>query len=320
MNTSELGKQLKDTGAYENPEGKKAIDEALPKMHAAETAGDKGEVNRLREELTKELERVFSALSADLPPETSELLRGFEAQFRERLDELDAFGIVDKANPKIKGIDNKEYPAPSWGKIKAGFTPERMALIAQLENPTLLLVPDGMSLNEYLIKAGGDKAPPKRKLPWNKASDIDLGADKDGSLISDAGTYDKATHGGKTKMQRLQEPGALGWQVYVVDGGDEVPETTLGKKADDLLAEFRSQGFGGLSAEANFSLQMHGQVRGKQFDINNWGWLLESYLTSIGVRGVVLDSGWDVSVVGLFRYVPERSFEDLGARRSVRVL
>ena len=81
MNTSELGKQLKDTGAYENPEGKKAIDEALPKMHAAETAGDKGEVNRLREELTKELERVFFALSADLLPKP----RSFSAVLKRSL-------------------------------------------------------------------------------------------------------------------------------------------------------------------------------------------------------------------------------------------
>ena len=80
-------------------------------------------------------------------------------------------------------------------------------------------------------EVGEDKAPPKRKLPWNKANDIDLGADKDGSLISDAGTYDKATHGGKTKMQRLQEPGALGWQVYVVDGGDGVPGNDAREKS-----------------------------------------------------------------------------------------
>ena len=121
-------------------------------------------------------------------------------------------------------------------------------------------------------------------------------------------------------MQRLQEPGALGWQVYVVDGGDEVPKTTLGKKPMICSQNFAVKVLAVFPREANFSLQMHGQVRGKQFDINNWGWLLESYLTSIGVRGVVLDSAWRGSNVGLLRRDPEFSHAFLGARRSVRVL
>jgi hypothetical protein len=210
---------------------------------------------------------------------------------------------------------------PPWAQIKAGFTPEKMRLISQLENPTLLLVPDGMSLSEYLAKASAEKtAPNKRKLPWTKANDIDLDSDKNGTLVSDATQYDKATHGGKTKKDRLSAPGALGWQVFVVDGGDEVPADTLGKTADDLRAQFKAEGFGGLSAESSFALQMHGQARGRQFDISNWGWLLESYLTSIGGRGGVLDSYWNDSYVGLSGVGPDYSDDFIGARRSVRVL
>lgn len=198
-----------------------------------------------------------------------------------------------------------------------------MALINQLENPTLLLVPDGMSLDEYLKKAGSDKTTPnKRKLPWSKVDDLDIQSDVSGTLVSGVIKYDKTAHGGKTKMQRLQEPGALGWQVYIVDGGDEVPATTLNKKAETLLKEFLEQGFVGLSAEASFALQMHGQVRGKQFDIANWGWLLGSYIPNFPKtsRGVVLYSGWVGSFVFLRGYVPDASNVSLGARRAVRVL
>jgi len=320
MKISELESELKKSSAYAYPEGKRAIDKALPKMYEAEAVAKTDEVSRITQKLTEELERILATLAPPSFPEAAELLRDFETQFGERLNELDAFGIIDKANPKITGIDNKEYAPPSWEQIKAALTSEKLRLIAQLENPTLLLVPDGMSLSEYVDKAGKDKPAPKRKLPWNNATDIDLDADKRGKLISDAATYDKTNHRGKTKMERLAEPGALGWQVFVVDGGDEVPESTLGKTADDLLTRFRAQGFSGLSVEAIFALQMHGQVRGKQFDTQKYGWLLESYLTSLGSRGVVLCSGWNGSHVRLIRYGSGDSFGAVGVRRSVRVL
>ena len=323
MNTNELEQQLRGTGAYSNPRARAAIDTALSAMRTAEEAGNGDKVNRLKRELTLELGRILAeSVPAGLSPEALELLRGFEVQFGERMDELDSFGIIDRSNPKIKGIDDKEYPAPSWEQIKAGFTPEKMALISQLENPTLLLVPDGMSLKEYIETAGSDKpeGSNKKKLPWNKTADIDLDSDKTGALVSDCSQYDLTNHGGKTKMERLREPGAHGWQVYVVDGGDEVPANTLNKKADDLLKDFRAEGFGGLTAEAVFALQMHGQALGKPFDRTNWGWLLESYLMAIGGRGVVLNSDWFGSHVRLNRTGPVGSGGALGARRSVRVL
>ena len=106
----------------------------------------------------------------------------------------------------------------------------------------------------------------------------------------------------------------------MVDGGDEVPTDTLGKSADNLVAAFQTAGFNGLSVEANFALQMHGQARGKQFDQAKWGWLLASYLTAIGSRGLGLRSYWDGSGVLLRGDVPGIAFEGLGARRAVRVL
>ncbi|MBI2634057.1 hypothetical protein HYW82_00095 [Candidatus Peregrinibacteria bacterium] len=63
MNTSQLEARLKAASAYGHPEGKRAIDEALPGMYAAETAGNINEVDQLRIKLTARLNEIADNLS-----------------------------------------------------------------------------------------------------------------------------------------------------------------------------------------------------------------------------------------------------------------
>ncbi|KKT75161.1 MAG: hypothetical protein UW70_C0038G0001, partial [Candidatus Peregrinibacteria bacterium GW2011_GWA2_44_7] len=270
--------------------------------------------------------------AGEASPEQKDVLKDFEHQFEKQLTNLFDFGVTDSQGtsqvPSI--LDNADglphwYPAPKWEQVRAALTPEKLQLIAQLENPTLLLVPEGMSLMSYLLKVQAATNDPDKKMSWNNADAFDVNSDVKDQCISEMNQYDPVQHGGTTKRERLSAPNASEWQVLVVDGGDEPPASTLGGSADQLLRIFRKQGFGGLSLEARLALHMKGQVEDKPLSRVRTEWLLESYLpnsTDASIRGAVLvakNSPTTGHSLNVFRVQPDYLHLH-GARRSVRVL
>ncbi|KKT73154.1 MAG: hypothetical protein UW70_C0090G0002 [Candidatus Peregrinibacteria bacterium GW2011_GWA2_44_7] len=344
-----LHQVLRKSPAYRDDERvREAVDAVFPHLVALGEAQKENELLEAFQLLRARLEKICPPRHAEFTPEELELVHQFESQFKERLHELDHFGIIDPAHPQIKGMvqgpDEPErwYPAPSWEQIRTALTPEKLALIQKLENPLFLLVPFALSLQDYHDNMWKSKGSFARTL-LSSTNHFKWDIDSKGLLVYDVRQYDRTTHGGKIKRAGLQEPGALGWQVVVVvvDGGERVPAHTLEKNPDTLLREFHEQGFGGLSIESYSALQMHGKMRQKFYDkekddlLSYYGFLLESYLTThdwavfdfekkkLAPRGVVISESGLHNSISLRLDNPDSSGKNMGtsgARRSVHIL
>jgi hypothetical protein len=142
MNTTELEKELKVSCAYEHPAARRAIDEVLPQMYAAEKAGNMDEVDRLRIKLTQALHVIADALPSSPNPLPEDARQWCEALLddpQHGYDEArDTLNIVLDAD--------KGETAPSKEQVKAAFlrslTKEQIAELQKLREPTLLIVPD----------------------------------------------------------------------------------------------------------------------------------------------------------------------------------
>ncbi|KKT73155.1 MAG: hypothetical protein UW70_C0090G0003 [Candidatus Peregrinibacteria bacterium GW2011_GWA2_44_7] len=330
----QLDLALRQSPAYRDDKRvREAVDEVFPSLVKLGEAGESQPLLDVLHHLQRRLEKLYGEIS----PEKNSVPRQFKAQFNQRLQELAAFNFIDANDDRIKGLgkdfQGKErwYKVPSWKQIRAAFTPEKLQRIAQLEDPILLLVPEGMPLADFIEKMTLPMNTPKKESLIVRIGDrVKVDMDAKGTCIAGATRYDPdpLKHGGTTKIDRLNAPGASGWQVLVVDGRKSSPQWTCEKSADDLLKEFRSQGFGGMSLEANFILQMHGKLLDERFNPGGVAWLLESYVTNFTSsppdndtpsRGGVVCAAH--TAVGLYVSVKDPSEQSFyGARRSVRVL
>jgi len=80
-----------------------------------------------------------------------------DQQFESRLNKLRTFNILSTKEgvEGITAIDGKHYAPPTLEQIRARLSAEKLRFIGQLEIPTLLLVPFGMSLKKLTDKVTG---------------------------------------------------------------------------------------------------------------------------------------------------------------------
>ena len=216
---------------------------------------------------------------------------------------------------------DKQVKAPQWNKVQEAIKkPEVLARIKELKNPTLLLVPAGMSFKEMMnATTQQDKDEDKRKEPYlNFYSSWEPQFDKDrtGEVVG----FDlRVPEEGKSKEDRLEsnDYGFNGWEVVVVDGTDKVPEETKNRSAIDLAQQFEKSGFSFMGPEAYVVFQMRGKLRGKQYDEEIWTWL-DAYIKAVSS---VAAGYWSPAAqeLELYHVAPSSEVDNLGARRSVRV-
>jgi hypothetical protein len=247
------------------------------------------------------------------------ILENLQAQFANMAPLLDSFSLVK--GQKIKTVLDKQVKAPQWSKVQEAIKkPEVLARIKELKDPTLLLVPAGMSFKDMMYAVSQqekDKADRKEPhLPFFSSWEPQFDKDKTGEVV---GFDPRIPEEGKSKEDRLEsnDYGFQGWEVVVVDGTDEVPEETKNRSAIDLAQQFERSGFSFMGPEAYVVFQMRGKLRGKQYDEETWTWL-DAYIKAFSS---VAAGFWapDFRELELSSVDPSGRVDYLGARRSVRV-
>jgi len=259
------------------------------------------------------------------------------AQYRSRLQNLREFGILSTNRAGIEGItaiDSKHYAPPTLEQVRARLPMEKLRLIAQIEQPTLLLVPFGMSLNVLINRVTGQPGRSGRLADQSSPYvTYIINADIDGKMVYFPDKFVENT-GGVSKRDVLAGKSDKnvfpGWQVVIVDGRERIDQSNIVKgqnkaredvckNAHDLLEELQGSGFSGLTPEDWLSLHLIAMERGDAFDTEINCWLLASLLKL--PRKEVIVCCWNArnAAVHMYGINAEGGWEYNGARLSLRV-
>ncbi len=190
-------------------------------------------------------------------------------------------------------IPDPENRRPSLEEILEAITPEVAQAISKLENPKLIVVPVGTNFDQKignterlfetctnldlsgagvqnniraaLAPAMGDKTP---------YESVSVDQDIESTMTE---WMPRDINSAKTKAQRAEamEYSTPGWDILLVDGGENAAEETLNKTAIEATAHANRDGFVLLDPDAYQTLQMVKQrlEPNKPYDLKTTCWL-----------------------------------------------
>jgi hypothetical protein len=262
-----------------------------------------------------------------------EFLQSLDQQYERRIQELRSFRIVANGEV-INGIDGLQYPVPTLESVRMRLNDrETLEKIGRIPSPLLILEPFAMSLLDLAGREDGQVGEVSQGMLalWS----WEFNSDRTGDLVYNPQKFNRADHGGKTKMQLLEE-GHAGWNIVVMDGSIEIDRDALVrqrnqdgaistlKNGHELLKESEDKGWDGLFPETYLIAQM---MRTHQWDtdIRNFDELDYTRLTGAYLMSSnMIPSGtWgnDSDHVFLSAHIPEEVAERdrmLGFRAAVR--
>lgn len=163
---SESLAELKWTPAYENGEGRIAIDEASVKILAADSAGNTARVLELSNALAARLREIAAAIDPDAAEAAGRAPSGGERTSLLPEDVRWCEELVEReydtaaATTGMVLDSSKGEALPSKAKVKASIlrqlTPEKVKELRKLREPALLILPDTTA--ERMVSAGNNPA------------------------------------------------------------------------------------------------------------------------------------------------------------------
>ena len=194
--------------------------------------------------LKQQLEAEMKALQETLAIVEAERLFDLKKQYEDQLDLLKSSGLVEtrketdpsgveKESYFITGIDEKEYPMPSYLTVLERLVEQKELFETKADQgfKKLVLVPFGMSLDLMIEKFKQFLLKYKQAKP---AFDIDvdkplytwshyLGADQNSTLVYDPQQFNPTDNGGKTKAEILTQmettdDAAAGYRILLLQG------------------------------------------------------------------------------------------------------
>jgi len=252
-------------------------------------SGNLEEARALRKQIEQEIKELRSEMITPLERELH-LKEQYESQLR-ILENTSVIETLSTGEKGITGIDNKEYPIPSYQEIRTRIRESKeheefLETKADQGFKKLLLVPFGMSLDTLiekykqvilkhkqegkLLATKENPSDPDEQLEldtnepvwvWDKYNQ----ADKEGKLVYYPKQFTETNHGGKTKEQILQNArdNKGGWNILLVEDLPNIPRQGKGKTIGDKAP--RKQIEAGLTSEDYLKLlQENPQYKGEQ--------------------------------------------------------
>lgn len=180
-------------------------------------------------------------------------------QYERQMDILNSAAIIDKLESGelgIRGIDGKEYPAPTQEMIAKAIEENKELIEKKKEQgfTRFLMVPFGMKLDELitiygqtivkhkednkLFAAKKDPSDPNERLVpleldenqpvyrWDAYNNADV----EGKIVYYPEQFDKKNHKGRTKKEILESQNkendvVAGWNILLIEDMPNIPET-----------------------------------------------------------------------------------------------
>ncbi|MBU4367374.1 hypothetical protein KKC49_00710 [Patescibacteria group bacterium] len=216
-------------------------------------AVETGELERVREMRT-ELEEKRDALKEKLWLFEGLPQKELKEQYESQREILKNVGILEKLTNGeigIKGIDNKEYPFPSYQEISKRIRENKEMLKTKVEQGfnQLLIVPFGMKLDDLiekykevilkhhqegkLLATKENPSDPDEPMELNEDKPVWVwdkynNADISGEIVYFPNEFSKVNHQGKTKQEILKEKG--GWNILFIEDLPNIPRKDKGKE------------------------------------------------------------------------------------------